>query len=512
MYECLANCRTDAYIRASFHHGTRNRGESSTMSKLSRRDFFGAAAAGAVLAAGATTPVRAKSATTALRSLTSDAKPITAAEREARLAKLQQLMTEQKVAAFLVESGSSLEYFTGVKWWRSERTTAALIPARGKTVVVTPYFEEPSIRETLQVDADVRTWKEDQSPFELLAGALREWSALEGALAVEPTTRYFILDRVGKASGQGRTLVPGDNFVGACRMHKSASELALMQTANNVTIAAIRHVHGRVAKGMKASDLLAILIDATTQLGGEHDFTLVLLNEASAFPHGSIKPQSVREGSIVLIDSTCKVHGYESDITRTWVFGEASKRQREVWKTVQRGQQIALETAKIGDPGRHDRQDRARLLREPRLEQGLHTARPLAPHRPRHRHGRARIAVPGAERYHAARGGNVLLGRARALHPRRVRHAARGLLAHDRAGPEDLHYAGQIARGSGVLVVPGHRPLCMRFIPCSMRRVAGAISSFTSVPSPSACCSRLALSRRCLPCITISSARKSSGR
>lgn len=328
------------------------------MPKVSRRDFLGAAASGGALAVGAVgatlavgaAPALAKSAGVPLKSLTTDAKPITAAERAARLAKLQELMSQQKVAAFLVEAGSSLEYFTGVKWWRSERTTAALIPAQGKTVVVTPYFEEPSIRETLQVDADVRTWKEDQSPFDLLASSLREWSALEGPLAIEPTTRYFILDRVSKSYGPGRALAPGDAFVGACRMHKSPAELALMQAANNVTIAAIRHVHGRVEKGMKASDVLAMMIDATTQLGADHDGTLLLLNEASAFPHGSIKPQAVREGSVVLIDSTAVVHGYQSDITRTWVFGEPTKRQREVWKTVQRGQQIALETAKIGVP------------------------------------------------------------------------------------------------------------------------------------------------------------------
>jgi len=326
------------------------------MSSLSRRSFLGAAASGGALAlgaslsAGAATPGRTKSATGALQSLTTDAKPISAAERDARLAKLQGLLREQKAAAFLVEAGSSLEYFTGIKWWRSERTTAALIPAQGKTVVVTPYFEEPSIRETLQVDADVRTWKEDESPFALLAGALREWSSLEGPLAIEPTTRYFILDRVSKLYGPGRALAPGDSYVGACRMHKSPAELALMQAANNVTIAAIRYVHERVAKGMKASDLLAMIVEATTQLGAEHDGTLVLLNEASAFPHGSIKPQSVREGSIVLMDSTATVHGYQSDITRTWVFGEPSKRQREVWKTVQRGQQLALETAKLGIP------------------------------------------------------------------------------------------------------------------------------------------------------------------
>jgi Xaa-Pro dipeptidase len=318
---------------------------------VSRREFFGTAAAGVALsAAAAQTQAPANPVATGLKSLTTDAKPITVAERQARLAKLQQLMAEQKIAAFLVEAGSSLQYFTGVKWWRSERTTAALIPAQGRTVVVTPYFEEPSIRETLQVDADVRTWKEDQSPFELIAGAMREHAPADGVLAIEPTTRYFIIERVGKLLGTGRSFVAGDALVGACRMHKTASELALMQAANNVTIAAIRYLHGRIETGMKASDLAKMLFDATAQLGGEPDFSLVLLNEASAFPHGSVKPQSVKSGSTILIDSTCMVHGYQSDISRTWVHGEPSKRQREVWSTVQRGQQLALETAKIGIP------------------------------------------------------------------------------------------------------------------------------------------------------------------
>ena len=316
---------------------------------VSRREFFGAAAAGVALSTAAVAQAPAKAAATGLKSLTTDAKPISVAERQARLAKLQELMSQQKIAAFLVEAGTSLEYFTGVKWWRSERTTAALIPAQGRTVVVTPYFEEPSIRETLQVDADVRSWKEDQSPFELLAAALREQSA-DGALAIEPTTRYFIVERTGKLLGAQRPFVPGDALVGNCRMHKTASELALMQVANNVTIAAIRYLHGRVETGVKASDLAKMLFDATAQLGGEPDFSLVLVNEASAFPHGSVKPQVVRSGSTILIDSTCVVHGYQSDISRTWVYGEASKRQREVWSTVQRGQQLALETAKLGIP------------------------------------------------------------------------------------------------------------------------------------------------------------------
>jgi Xaa-Pro dipeptidase len=131
-------------------------------------------------------------------------------------------------------------------------------------------------------------------------------------------------------------------------MVKSSAELALMQAANTVTISALRYVHGQLRAGMPAADILALMVAATEQLGGSHEFTLVLLNEASAYPHGSIKPQQVRQGSVILIDTGCSVHGYQSDITRSWIFGEISARQRELWDTVKRGQELALETAKPG--------------------------------------------------------------------------------------------------------------------------------------------------------------------
>jgi Xaa-Pro dipeptidase len=258
-------------------------------------------------------------------------------------------MQERRTAALLVEAGSALEYFTGVRWRRSERTTAALIPASGRPVIVTPFFEEPSIRETLKVAGEVRPWKEDESPFELLAGALRAQPA-QGALAVEPTTRFFIVDSVTRAAGSKHEAISGDALMSACRSIKSSHELALMQTANDVTINALRHAHDAIRLGMQASDVQNLMIAATEALGGVHEFSLVLLNEASAFPHGSIKPQQVREGSVILIDTGCTVHGYQSDISRSWVFGSPSVRQREVWNTVKRGQEIALETAKLGVP------------------------------------------------------------------------------------------------------------------------------------------------------------------
>jgi Xaa-Pro dipeptidase len=319
----------------------------------SRRDLLGLAGSGLALAAGAgVVSGRASAApvTPSLTSITRDARPISAQERRTRLDKLQALMAARGVAALLVEPGSSLDYFTGVLWHRSERTTAAIIPARGEVVIVTPAFEEPSVRETLQVPAEVRPWNEHESPFARIAGALADRGAAAGPLAVEGTTRFFIVDAV-RAALPGAAVVSGDALVRACRLIKSPAELALMQAANDVTIAALRHVHGLVEAGMTAHDIAARMDAATVALGGDSvEFSLVLLNEASAYPHGSRQPQTVRPGGVILMDCGCTVHGYQSDISRSWVFGEPTARQRKVWNTVKRGQEIALETARLGAP------------------------------------------------------------------------------------------------------------------------------------------------------------------
>src|SRR5882757_4047980 len=321
---------------------------------LSRRTVLGAAAAAAAVVSTATAAVTAavpmRPRPIGLKPMTGDAKPITPEERQARLAKMQGLMQEKKIAALLVESGSTLEYFTGIHWWTSERVTAAVIPASGPVIVVTPFFESPSIREMLQVPGEIRPWQEDENPFELIARSVGGTGKAAGDLAVDAYTRFYIVDAVAKASG-GRATVPGSDLVRACRMIKSPAELALMQIANNITLAAIRHVHGNIQPGMQTGDVSKLLSDATAALGGGgFDFSLCLLNEASAFPHGSKVVQTVREGSVILIDCGCIVHGYQSDISRSWVFGEPTARQREVWNTVKRGQEIVQETARIGIP------------------------------------------------------------------------------------------------------------------------------------------------------------------
>ena len=314
---------------------------------LTRRLFLQGTAATPLLAAGAS--IALGPAAAPLKSLTADARPISVEERRARIEKAQGLMAQRKVAALLVESGSSLEYFTGIRWRRSERTTLAVIPAAGELFIVTPAFEEPSVRETLQVPGSVIPWDEHENPFEKIVQGLKARGTSSGVLAAESTIRFFIVAGIRQASS-AYEIIPADPIVRACRLIKSPAELALMQLANTVTIEALRRVHSQVAIGMSASDIAALMERATTSLGGSPGFSLVLLNEASAYPHGSVKPQKVREGSVILMDCGCEVHNYESDISRTWVVGQATARQRKVWDTVKRGQEIALETAKLTVP------------------------------------------------------------------------------------------------------------------------------------------------------------------
>lgn len=308
---------------------------------LSKRTFLtGASASTLLISAGAGAQT--------VQSLATNAKPITADERQARLNKVQDLMQRQKIAALLVESGSTLTYFTGIRWWQSERVTAAVIPAKGDIFVVTPFFEEPSVRETLDVAAEFRVWNENESPYARIADGLTARGLASGTLAVDPGTRYFIIDGLKRLGAFN--VISGEALVNACRQIKSPAELALMQTANDITLAALKYLHANIQAGMTARDIASLMNQRTAALGGSPEFALTLLNEASAYPHGSKTPQTVREGSIILMDCGCDLHDYESDISRTWVYGEPSPKQRKVWDTVRKGQDIVLETAKVGVP------------------------------------------------------------------------------------------------------------------------------------------------------------------
>jgi Xaa-Pro dipeptidase len=275
--------------------------------------------------------------------------PISGAERVQRLARAKEMMRAAGIGAVLVESGPSLDYYTGVQWWRSERLTAAVIPAEGDPIIVTPFFERPSIAEMLQVPAEIRTWNEDEEPLRLVADFLHERRVADHPVALEETDRFWIMDRL-KQQLPGAAIVNANPIVRAQRMIKSPAELALMQAANDIMLASLKYAGERTKAGMAPADIDAMIAAVHKRMGSAYDGGLVLIGEASAYPHGSKKPHVVQKGDVVLLDCTSSVHGYQADITRTFVVGTPSAEQRKLWDQVHRGQQIAIETARVGLP------------------------------------------------------------------------------------------------------------------------------------------------------------------
>ena len=318
---------------------------------LTRRRLVSAAAALPLVSASGV--LRAAASDLAgLRDIVGGTAPIGAAERRDRIARAQAAMRAHGIGAVLVESGSSLVYFTGVTWWRSERLTGAIIPVEGEPCIVTPFFEGPSVRQTLGIRADVRVWQEDEDPLKLVAGFLKERKLAARPVGIEETVRYFAVDGLARALPAAK-IVSANPVVRAVRMRKSGPEIALMQAATDVTIAAYRWTWPRIEKGMTPADISALMDAATRKLGGEPEFSLVLIGAAAAFPHGSRDPQIVANGQIVLMDCGCTVQGYQSDVSRTFVFGAASAEQRRVWEQVRTGQAKAFAAARIGTPAGH---------------------------------------------------------------------------------------------------------------------------------------------------------------
>jgi Xaa-Pro dipeptidase len=315
---------------------------------LSRRHLLGAGGALA-LASFLPAPLLADVDTSDLTPITGDIVPISLAEREGRIDRARMLMRGAGIDAILIEPGASMVYFTGVEWHRSERLTACILFAKGDAVIVTPFFEEPSVRETLAIPAQVHVWQEDENPIALIADALKERGIATGTVGIEETVRFFASDGLAHLV-PGLKVVSANPVVRGCRMIKTPAEIALMTKATDVTIAAYRWVWPRVREGMTPREIGALMNAATVKLGGAPEFALVLLGEAAAYPHGSHKPQRVRESEVVLMDCGCTVQGYQSDVSRTFVPGKAPEDVRRVWETVHEGQQVAFRAAKLGAP------------------------------------------------------------------------------------------------------------------------------------------------------------------
>lgn len=272
--------------------------------------------------------------------------PITNEERTARIRAAQGMMQAQGMAGIVIEAGSSMMYFSGLGWGRGSRLTALVIPASSDPVVITPAFEASKLAELMVMPMEVRTWDEHESPTALIASVFAEQSG-NGSIGLERTTRHFVTEGL-KKDGGGRAIVSASPIVSALRQIKSPREIALMQAASDITMAAYREVYPQVQAGMVGSQIGAMMSEATRSLGARPTFSSAQVGEASAYPHGSKKVYEVAQGEVILMDCGCDVHGYKSDISRTWVHGEANAEQRRVWDTVRKGQDIVMEMAQVG--------------------------------------------------------------------------------------------------------------------------------------------------------------------
>ncbi len=271
---------------------------------------------------------------------------ISEAERTERRAKAQRLMTTSGVHALLVEPGPSLDYFGGLRWGRSERLFALLIPRKGEAVVICPAFERERAESQIAGRFRIPVWQEDESPYALVASTMRDWGSAAGTLAVESSARVFVSDALAKLR-PALTVITGDPITQACRGIKDAHEVALMRHANRVTIEAYRATLQTLREGMAQQELGRILSQAFQKLGYIGG-ALVLFGESSAYPHGLEQPRTLEPGQVVLIDGGTSVHGYASDITRTVAFGTPSAEAVKVFEIVREAQRRALRAAKPG--------------------------------------------------------------------------------------------------------------------------------------------------------------------
>jgi Xaa-Pro dipeptidase len=285
-----------------------------------------------------------------LKSRKNEAIPISREEREHRLERARQLMAENTIDAIVLMAGTSLSYFTGIRWWGGERMFALVLPAKGESFYVCPAFEEGRAREAMAnapgTQPDVRTWQEDESPYDRIAQGLKERGIASGKLGIEETVRFVFADGIAQAAPHA-TIASATPVTAGCRMVKSEHEIALMRLASQVTLAVYEAVYQALREGMTQRDVGELVDKAYARTGFPGDAS-VMVGEYSANPHGSNAPQVIREGSIIMVDDGCTVEGYQSDITRTFVLGKATDKMKQVFDIVHRAQSAALASARPG--------------------------------------------------------------------------------------------------------------------------------------------------------------------
>ncbi|MHA8091442.1 M24 family metallopeptidase [Aquirufa regiilacus] len=279
----------------------------------------------------------------------SEASPISNEERMQRIGKAQELLQKNNMVALILDAGTTMQYFTGLSWYPSERSMLVIIPAKGELTYICPYFEEDRLLELIKIGKQVRTWHEDENPFELCIKTIKDFGFGSGQIGIEEQTRFFISNGLQKA-GQQFQLVSGDPVSVTCRLIKSPAEIALMQKANDITTLAIQAGIAALTEGCNPRQISQKIAQKHSELGAQHGFASVTFGVATSFPHGSSRKQILQKGDVVMLDCGCQVDGYESDITRTVVFGEPTQKKIDIWNLEKRAQQAGFEAAVLGAP------------------------------------------------------------------------------------------------------------------------------------------------------------------
>lgn len=288
----------------------------------------------------------------ALKSQKDEARPISPEERGARQQRARELMTEDKIDAVLMTGGTSLRYFTGIGWGNSERISAFMLPRKGDAFCISPAFEEERLREQMKLFPDgdrvrILTWQEDEDPYSLVARGLRDAGLATGTIGIEERTMFVYVDEVAKASPAYK-LTSATPVIAGCRSIKSEHELALMKLANEVTLAAYGAAWNSIHDGTTTRELRDLIMRAYAQQGFPQGEASVQTGEFTALPHGSMQPQVIRKGAVVMIDDGCVAEGYQADITRTLVLGQATDKMKSLFEVVHKAQAAALAAARPG--------------------------------------------------------------------------------------------------------------------------------------------------------------------
>jgi len=280
-----------------------------------------------------------------IKRITEMIKPITKEERKIRIEKARELMTENKIDAIFMEGGTSLDYFTGASWGRSERLFGMLLPQKGEPLFIAPKFEESRAKEQTG-NARVFTWEENESPYGFIKQMLSETNLLSGTLALEETTRYFVTENIQKTIPSLK-ITSATPVTAGCRSVKTDHEVELMQIANDMAAEVFKAAVAQLKAGMTEREYGKIITKLFSEFGVGGG-ALVLFGEASAHPHGLVKEVTLKQNDIVLMDGGCSVEGYESDITRTVVFGKASDKMKTNFDFVRKAQDAGLKAARPG--------------------------------------------------------------------------------------------------------------------------------------------------------------------